>query len=261
MTTNDSNSPAIYMEHSVLLYIDNGEVAINIDDGNPKNITLTQGNVIYIERGCHIRLKNKDKSLTSIKTIILSKDVLKKIAHILNIILPESIEAGQHRKHFIRNEIPLSSYFFKEINEASSNALNTPSEKTSAIIYLLSFFYCHVGFHDSITRSITHNLSDKVYSLVSSGNDSKWTLPMCAKALYMSSSTLKRKLMQEGKTFSEIYQDVKMNKSITLLMTSSKPIASIANECGFSSSASFSTAFKKKHGISPRKLIKKVNAG
>lgn len=261
MTINHSSSPSVYMEHSILLYIENGDVDINISNDHKENITLTQGNVMYIERGCHIRLKHKDSSSTSIKTIILSKDVLKKTSHILNVILPESIKTDQHRKHFIRNEIPLSSYFFKEMNETSSNVLNTPSEKASAIIYLLSFFYCHIGFHDSITRAITHNLSDKVYSIVSSDNDSKWTLPMCAKALYMSTSTLKRKLMQEGKTFSEIYQDVKMNKSITLLMTSSKSIASIANECGFTSSASFSTAFKKKHGISPRKLIKKVNTG
>ncbi|EON88701.1 helix-turn-helix domain-containing protein, partial [Plesiomonas shigelloides] len=182
-----------------------------------------------------------------------------KTAHILNVILPKPIKTGQKETHFIRNEIPLSSYFFKEMNDTSINVRIEPSEKTSAIVYLLSFFYCHIGFHDSITRSITNNLSDKVYGIVSSDNDSKWTLPMCAKALYMSSSTLKRKLMQEGKTFSEIYQDVKMNKSITLLMTTSKSIASIANECGFSSSASFSTAFKKKHGISPLKLMKKIN--
>ncbi|EON88572.1 hypothetical protein, partial [Plesiomonas shigelloides] len=76
MTGNATNSPAIYMEHSILLYIDIGEVDVNINNGHQEHITLTQGNVIYIERGCHVRLKCKDKALAAIKTIILSKDVL-----------------------------------------------------------------------------------------------------------------------------------------------------------------------------------------
>ena len=57
---------------------------------------------------------------------------------------------------------------------------------------------------------------------------------------------------EEGVSFNQYLQHVRMNKSTTLLNTSSNTIQEIAFQCGFEDANYFSKCFKKVMGITPK---------
>ncbi|HIA6245196.1 TPA: helix-turn-helix transcriptional regulator, partial [Escherichia coli] len=63
--------------------------------------------------------------------------------------------------------------------------------------------------------------------------------------MYLSKSTLKRKLKAEGTTFSTIFLLARMKKAARLLRTNNNSIRAIAEECGFNNPSYFSTVFRK----------------
>ncbi|WP_226999270.1 helix-turn-helix transcriptional regulator, partial [Citrobacter freundii] len=106
--------------------------------------------------------------------------------------------------------------------------------------------------------SMKNCYSEKIYKMMMSDINKKWTLRICAYALHTSVSTLKRKLDAEGNSFRKIYLEVRMNVSLNLLRTTTKSIATVASESGFNSCSNFSTAFSRYYGITPKKVSKNM---
>lgn len=80
-------------------------------------------------------------------------------------------------------------------------------------------------------------------------------LPRLAEFAGVGARQLNRLFNSElGKTAMEFYMDLRLELSKNLLRNSSLPITEIALAAGFSSSSHFSTAFRKKYGVSPSKL-------
>lgn len=71
--------------------------------------------------------------------------------------------------------------------------------------------------------------------------------------IYLSKSTLKRKLKAEGTTFSTIFLLARMKKAARLLRTNNNSIRAIAEECGFNNPSYFSTVFRKIFNTTPKK--------
>lgn len=65
----------------------------------------------------------------------------------------------------------------------------------------------------------------------------------------------------EGKTIHKYIEDVKIKRSCEALIMSDKPIAAVAEECGFPDSSSFSAFFRKKVGVSPKKYREEFYTG
>jgi AraC-like DNA-binding protein len=78
-------------------------------------------------------------------------------------------------------------------------------------------------------------------------------LESISKKIYLSKSTLKRKLKAEGTTFSTIFLLARMKKAARLLRTNNNSIRAIAEECGFNNPSYFSTVFRKIFNTTPKK--------
>ena len=61
-----------------------------------------------------------------------------------------------------------------------------------------------------------------------------------------------------GKTLHDFVEDQRIRKAIDLMLSTDKALTQIAYDCGFSSQAYFSYAFKKKKGQTPREYIKQI---
>lgn len=73
-----------------------------------------------------------------------------------------------------------------------------------------------------------------------------------AQSVYLSTSHFSRMFKEEmGVTFVDYLMTYRINQSKSLLKMTTLPIEVIANQVGFTSSAYFSTAFKKKEGCTP----------
>lgn len=72
-----------------------------------------------------------------------------------------------------------------------------------------------------------------------------------ADALHMSTSTLQRRLANEGASFQSLKDKLRRDTAIVRLNTSTVPLATLAYELGFADSAAFQRAFKGWTGSAP----------
>jgi len=82
---------------------------------------------------------------------------------------------------------------------------------------------------------------------------------LIAKALYVSVSTLKRRLKQEGCTYSRLRDDVVRQVSQKALSESQAPISEIASRVGYAEVSAFDRAFVRIVGMSPTEYRARAN--
>lgn len=75
--------------------------------------------------------------------------------------------------------------------------------------------------------------------------------PEVAKRLSMSPRTLKRRLAEQGTTFSELIDDARRQRALVLLEDRRLTVEQIAAELGYSDAANFTRAFRRWTGKSP----------
>lgn len=80
------------------------------------------------------------------------------------------------------------------------------------------------------------------------------TADQLAEQLFMSTRTLSRRLNEEGTTVPALEQAVRLEYAQLLLLDSRKSIAEISHQVGFADTASFSRAFKRLTGKTPREF-------
>lgn len=72
-----------------------------------------------------------------------------------------------------------------------------------------------------------------------------------ARRLHMSSSTLKRRLAEEGTTFRDLLEDLRHDTARQMLMDSHASISEVAHRLGYRDLAAFSRAFRRWSGKTP----------
>lgn len=78
------------------------------------------------------------------------------------------------------------------------------------------------------------------------------SLEQCADRLAISPRTLRRKLQQRGLTYQKIVDEVRASLAQSYLQNTRLPVETIAERLGFNEPTSFSRAFKRWSGSSPR---------
>jgi AraC-like DNA-binding protein len=72
-----------------------------------------------------------------------------------------------------------------------------------------------------------------------------------ARSLFLSGTTLQRRLQGEGTSYQRLKDDLRRDIAIGLLSTTSTPVADVAEQVGFQETSAFHRAFKKWTGVSP----------
>jgi AraC-like DNA-binding protein len=95
------------------------------------------------------------------------------------------------------------------------------------------------------------NVSDRVTERLRAPGGASCTVREVATEFRTSTRSLQRGLAQEGLTFRSLQDSVKRELAATRLRTTSKPIAEVATDLGYSSPSNFSDAFRGWFGQSP----------
>lgn len=77
-----------------------------------------------------------------------------------------------------------------------------------------------------------------------------------ALVLNLSARSLRRRLMEEGSSFRHVLQDVRQARAQLLLQSADLPLSAVAEQLGYSDTATFSRAFKEWTQVSPRRFGK-----
>ncbi|MFN3581731.1 MAG: AraC family transcriptional regulator [Pseudomonas sp.] len=95
-------------------------------------------------------------------------------------------------------------------------------------------------------------LATEIIAQLRQNLDAPPTLEQLAHQFHCTPRTLRRHLNQTGQGYQRILDDLRSQRARTLLATSGLPISRIADQLGFSETASFRHAFVRWTGMSPR---------
>ncbi|MGA8884845.1 MAG: AraC family transcriptional regulator [Acinetobacter sp.] len=160
--------------------------------------------------------------------------------------------------------LPSTKFFQGEINSLLSSALCQFMEMSTIAPShvmkrrkreILEIIY-HSGYTDVCNIVKSPNLSEKVQSLISKDFSCDWSVELIASNLFMSASTLRRKLKSEGNTIQDIRNRARLGYGLHLLQSTQLHIGNIAEQCGYQSQSRFTDQFKLLFGMTPREIRK-----
>lgn len=123
---------------------------------------------------------------------------------------------------------------------------------------LLSLLLAGAGAHLLLDRSSKYETRVQQLLMLEPGRD--WTVQALAQQLHVGESTLRRQLQQEGTSFRQLLDQVRLNTALGLIQTTRQPITHIANQCGYASVSRFSQRFNQQFGVAPLQLRKSIPA-
>ncbi|WP_230354380.1 AraC family transcriptional regulator [Lelliottia sp. WAP21] len=104
---------------------------------------------------------------------------------------------------------------------------------------------------------LAHSQDSQVHrcqSLLLANPGAPWTIQEVSRLLFMSASTLRRRLAAEGSSFQNLLDDVRLNNALEAIQSTLKPISVVASENGYMCPSRFTARFKKRFLITPRAL-------
>jgi AraC-like DNA-binding protein len=93
--------------------------------------------------------------------------------------------------------------------------------------------------------------ADRVHRLVSQRPQAAWSVDELARTFHVSSSTLQRRLSDEGSTANQCVREARMATAMALLQSTERQISEIATLCGYDSHSRFTAAFRQRFGYAP----------
>ncbi|EDZ1439215.1 transcriptional regulator HilD, partial [Salmonella enterica] len=152
----------------------------------------------------------------------------------------------------------------KDTSKGCSNCNNKSCIENEELIpyfllFLLTAFLRLPESYEIILSSAQITLKERVYNIISSSPSRQWKLTDVADHIFMSTSTLKRKLAEEGTSFSDIYLSARMNQAAKLLRIGNHNVNAVALKCGYDSTSYFIQCFKKYFKTTPSTFIKMAN--
>jgi AraC-like DNA-binding protein len=108
------------------------------------------------------------------------------------------------------------------------------------------------GFRPQWER--TQSTRQRVRMLLADDPARAWRADEVAAHFATSGATLRRKLNDEGCSFRELLQEVRLAHGLVLIQASTKSLQQIAGECGYASPSRFSARFRERFGTMPSTL-------
>lgn len=102
-----------------------------------------------------------------------------------------------------------------------------------------------------VLMEATSDIASRIRAIMELGQEEFPSLGLVAEKLSMSSSTLKRRLQQQGVTFQQLLNEAQCARALNLLDNPALSIERVAQSMGYADSANFTRAFKKWTGKSP----------
>lgn len=262
----------LYVGNTTLIKLNQGTLTISSNTNDA--LECSGESLILIEKNQTLSVNCNDiDNHLDFKLIDISPELIRKIFSLLSVGNELAIMQKKVGSHI------LCSLLRPGMNEAFDNVYNClkkmhhrecgdcTSCQTGAegspldftLIFLLSAFTAQEDGINILTRAVQSNMREKTFNIIKNDPSRIWNLDNVAAKLYMSRSTLKRKLAIEETSFSEIYLDVRMNMAARFLRTGDYNITQVALMCGYNSPSYFITTFKKFFQMTPYTFMKMAN--
>lgn len=131
----------------------------------------------------------------------------------------------------------------------SPSALKFRKQELLQLIYLSG--------HEAVSAiAEPANISQKIYDIINENMSDDWGMKRLAERLFMSESTLRRKLKAEGTSVKAIRNRIRLGYGLHLIQTTMEDIGRISMRCGYLSQSRFTEQFKELFSMTPTELRK-----
>ena len=242
-----------FLINNIILKINN-DVTLLTESG--KEIPLRKSDLFFIGRGQYVDFITSNTSdVVDVRILVLNDRVLNSIIKKMSLsVIGHCNDSDVNNFYSINND----NYVDMVFEYLCSGAGQIDILKEFSLMLLLSFFSLNKSFYTSLQKSLYVDFKGKVHCLISDNLHESWSVNKVAKLLNVSSATLKRKLLMENTTFTNIFLDIRMNNAFNLLRTTSLSISQISHNSGFRSASHFCSCFKNYFGLSPGKMQKQL---
>lgn len=131
-----------------------------------------------------------------------------------------------------------------------------PSETLSFRKQELLYLLYSNGYPEVASIASPSSLCHQIYAIISEDITADWSAERLSKYLFMSESTLRRKLKLEGGSIKTIRNQIKLGYGLHLIQTTMEDIGQISMRCGYQSQSRFTEQFKKLFSLTPSELRK-----
>ncbi len=211
-----------------------------------KRIVSFRKNTVLLLEPCSRRELNDCPSF--VRTVELDRKTVLSFLNDINNRLPDMF-CPDKQGYVVEDDIPLSLVYslFEGIRIADSY---TSSLKEKLCVSLLSVFKDRARV-TSFLLTHMNTLSYKIMGIIAGDLAHPWHLKDIAERLYASESLIKKKLREEGTSFSEILRDLRMESARKMIIENLYTITIVAQRCGYNSTSYFISAFKDYYGKTP----------
>lgn len=126
--------------------------------------------------------------------------------------------------------------------------------KRALIFALLSVFLEDTQFIPLLLNVLQPNMRTRVCTVINNNIAHEWTLARIASELLMSPSLLKKKLREEGTSYSQLLTECRMQRALQLIVIYGVSIKRVAVSCGYHSVSYFIYVFEIIMGWRPQSI-------
>ena len=118
-------------------------------------------------------------------------------------------------------------------------------------IFAMQKCYVKGQFIPLLLNVLQPNMRTRVCTVINNNIAHEWTLARIASELLMSPSLLKKKLREEGTSYSQLLTECRMQRALQLIVIYGVSIKRIAVSCGYHSVSYFIYVFRNYYGMTP----------
>ncbi len=228
-------------DHPSLILLRRGRKTVKISG---KKIVLSPGDAVAVAPGVSCDVQNEtDRGQFESTWIVCENSVLTKLERAF----------PNHKKLKDAAALQGLGNEFVQSFERAAQAIATPSRIPDVVaehrLLELLAWLAHSGL--IFTPETASDLHRKVRLMIGAAPEKPWISKDLAQSLSLSEATFRRRLADQGQSFSDILIDVRMMTALTLLQVTDRPISEIAYQVGYESASRFSVRFKRRFGFSP----------
>ncbi|MDD0812957.1 AraC family transcriptional regulator [Curvibacter sp. RS43] len=231
----------LFIESPVLIFVEQGVKALRWSGGE---YLIRPGEALAIAGGQSVDITNRLAADGSYRARWLVWETGLLAAH----------GEVHHQLPIIRHALPITtrSEQFSGAFQAALQAVEDSSIPLEIARHRVSELLLWLGMNGGrFVPDQKPSLSTRIRRLIGRDLDQVWSAQRVASVLAMSEATLRRKLMREATTLTDILVDARMSMALKLLQSTEKPVSQVAQAVGYQTASQFAVRFRQRFGFTP----------